>query len=134
MKTSCRYILDTCTCIFLLRDKYGIGEKIREIGIENCFISEITVAELMFGAVWSGDEANVKLTKRFCEAIAVLPISDTLMEYASLKTHLRKEGRCIDDFDLLIGCCALHYDMILVTENIRHLGRLPIKVENWVRR
>lgn len=44
------YLLDTDICIFFLQGKYGLSEKIGAVGIENCFISEITIAELLFGA------------------------------------------------------------------------------------
>jgi len=52
MKT---YLLDTDICIFLLKNKHGIKEKIEKAGIENCFISEITVAELTYVAYHSSD-------------------------------------------------------------------------------
>ena len=41
----------------------------------------------------------------------------------------------IDDFDLLIGATAKKYDMILVTENIKHLSHIPdVKIDNWIDR
>lgn len=44
------YLLHTDICIFLLKNKYKIKEQIESVQIENCFISEITVAELIYGA------------------------------------------------------------------------------------
>jgi tRNA(fMet)-specific endonuclease VapC len=38
------YLLDTDICISLLQGKYSIREKIEKVGIENCSISEITIA------------------------------------------------------------------------------------------
>lgn len=43
-------MLDTNLCIFLLRGKYNIDKNIDAVGIDNCYISEITVAELKYGA------------------------------------------------------------------------------------
>ena len=41
----------------------------------------------------------------------------------------------IDDFDLLIGATALKHGMVLVTENVKHLSRVPgITLENWIDR
>jgi len=41
----------------------------------------------------------------------------------------------ISDFDLLIGCTAVEYEMIMVTENVKEFKRIEdIKVENWVKR
>lgn len=45
-----QYLLDTNICIFFLRGKFNLDEIIRQKGKENCFISEITVFELRFGA------------------------------------------------------------------------------------
>ncbi len=45
-----KYLLDTNICIFLLRGKYNVDKKMDEVGLENCYISEITVAELKYGA------------------------------------------------------------------------------------
>ena len=44
-----RYLLDTNICAFWLRDKFGIKYRVNEVGMENCYISEITVAELIYG-------------------------------------------------------------------------------------
>lgn len=45
-----KYLLDTNICIHFLGDEYNIKEKIEEAGLENCFVSEVTIAELKFGA------------------------------------------------------------------------------------
>ena len=45
-----KYLLDTDICIYFLKGMYGLNDKIVSVGIDNCFISEITVAELKFGA------------------------------------------------------------------------------------
>lgn len=55
--------------------------------------------------------------------------------YAREKARLRKAGMPIDDFDLMIGATALSHDFVLVTENIKHLGRLQgVEIENWIGR
>lgn len=45
-----KYLLDTNICIHFFRGKYELIDHFNEIGIENCAISEITLAELVFGA------------------------------------------------------------------------------------
>lgn len=47
MKTS--YLLDTNVCVELLRGNANIAQAINNVGIENCYLSELTVAELKFG-------------------------------------------------------------------------------------
>lgn len=128
------YMLDTNICVFFMRGNSSVIKKIRDIGIQNCCISEMTVAELLFGAVWSGSTANKALTKDFCQSIQVIPISESLMEFAVRKSRLRHEGKLIDDFDLMIGASAMANDCILVTDNTKHFDRLPLKLENWIKR
>ena len=41
-----KYLLDTNICIFLLRGKYNVDKKLDLVGLENCFISEISVGDL----------------------------------------------------------------------------------------
>jgi tRNA(fMet)-specific endonuclease VapC len=48
-----KFLIDTNICIFYLKGKYDLQIKFQKIGIENCFISEITVAELKYGAEYS---------------------------------------------------------------------------------
>ena len=51
MRRKC-YMLDTNVCAFWLRDKYGVKDRVNAVGMENCYISEVTVAELKFGKVY----------------------------------------------------------------------------------
>jgi len=117
-----------------MRDKFNIRKKIGNVGLQNCCISEITVAELLYGAILSKDENNIKLTKDFCDNIEVIPIFESLMEFAKQKARLRKEGMLIDDFDLLIACGAIVNDLIVVTDNTKHFERLTVKLQNWIER
>ena len=50
-----QYLLDTNICVFFLRGKFNLDQAIKEKGRENCFISEITVLELRYGAENSDD-------------------------------------------------------------------------------
>jgi tRNA(fMet)-specific endonuclease VapC len=69
------------------------------------------------------------------ELLTVIPINGTLQEYAKQKAQLRRQGKLIDDLDIFIGATAIVNDMVLVTDNEKHLNRLSnIKTENWVRK
>lgn len=128
-----QYLLDTNICIFLLRGKYDIPSHIQKVGLSHCHISEITEAELLYGAACSNNAIqNTALVRDFCSSLDIIPISDTIEIYAHQKAQLRKNGTLIDDFDLLIGCCAIKNGMILITDNTKHFSRLPIQLENWI--
>lgn len=132
-----KYLLDTNICIFLLRGKYDVDKKIDSVGLENCYISEITVAELKYGAELgrrSGLKNRQRSLDKFLASIHVLPITGTLDLFASEKARLRLAGTPADDnFDLLIGCSAIVHNMIMVTENLKDFKNfLKIRLENWI--
>lgn len=131
-----KYLLDTNICIFFMRGKYELDKKLRAVGANNCYISSITVAELLYGAACSKNPILEKQrVSMFVSNIDVIPIDDSLEIYASSKAFLRQQGTLIDDFDLLIGATAVTHDMIMVTENSKHLGKIPrIVIENWISR
>lgn len=129
-----KYLLDSNICIHFFRGKYKILEKLTEIGIENCSISEITLAELIYGAEKSKHpEKNHKLIQEFINLITIIPIFDAIQKYGKEKVRLQKLGTMISDFDLLIGCTAIENKMIMVTENVKEFERIEnIKIENRV--
>ncbi len=131
-----QYLLDTNICVFILRQKYGVGEQMLKAGVSNCFISELTHAELLYGAECSDNpEKNKNLIDRFLSRIRVIPINDAIPLFAKEKARLRKNGTLIEDFDLLIGTTAVNQGMTMVTENTRHFLNIDgIKLDNWVMR
>lgn len=128
-----KYLLDTDICIFLLKGQFDLNEKIKQVGAENCFISEITLAELKFGAENSTDPARHRAAlDDFVKRFRIIPIFETLDFFAIEKVRLRKKGTPIDEFDLLIGSAAVFHGYILVTHNVAHLSRITnIEIEDW---
>lgn len=130
------YLLDTNICIHFMRNSFNMAQRIEEVGWQHLSISEITVAELLYGAERSNNiEKNYRIVQSFCREINVIPLSHTLELYAKHKAFLYKQGTPIEDLDLFIGCTAIAHNMILVTENVKHLMRIPgIEIENWIKR
>ena len=128
-----KYLLDTNICISLLKDKYGIREAIVKAKPENCYISEITIAELFYGASKSNrKEERLKDVDFIIQKFQILPIYPALSLYGDIKTELENAGQRLDDFDILIGATAIINKLTMVSDNVKHLGRLPnISLENW---
>ena len=65
-----RYLLDTNICVYFLRGNKRIADHIKNVGWENCYVSEITVAELLYGAECG---ASTKINKAtiidFCDCV-----------------------------------------------------------------
>ncbi len=130
------YLLDTNICVHFFRGKFGVTERFQAVKAVNCAISEITLAELVFGAENSKNpRKNHQVIEQFIELVTVLPIYDSIMIYGKEKARMRKAGTMISDLDLFIGCTALENDAIMVTENISEFERISgIKIQNWVDR
>ena len=124
-------------CVFFLRGKFNLDDSIKEKGLENCFISEITVIELRYGAENSDDPVKShKSVDIFLNGLSIIPMFGSIRRYAKEKVRLRKSGKPIhDEFDLLIGVTAIENKLTLVTDNLKDFERLDgIKIENWFKR
>ncbi len=129
------FLIDTNICIYFLKGRFDLVNKFDEIGIDNLYISEITVAELKFGAAKSDHPTkNKKVIEKLINKFKQIPIYNSLDIFAEEKARLRKMGNIVDDFDLLIGATAMANNMILVTNNEKHFRRLKgIQIENWIK-
>ena len=129
-----QYLLDTNICVFFLRGKLKLDEIVRQKGRENCFISEITVLELRYGAENSDNPSKShKSVDAFVNGLSIIPIYGSIKRYAKEKVRLKKTGKPMhDEFDLLIGVTSIENKLTLVTDNIKDFERLEgIKIENW---
>lgn len=130
-----KYLIDTNTCIYYIKGKFDLKTKFELADLENCFISEITLAELKFGVANSEKkDKNQKVLDNFLTGIKIVPIYHSLDLYASEKARLRKAGTIVDDFDILIGVTAITHNLIMVTNNSEHFKRLKgITIEDWTK-
>ncbi len=116
-----------------MKGMFALSGKFDAIDPDTLFISEITLAELKYGVAQSANPIkNRAVLINFLSGVQILPIFDALDIYANEKARLKKEGRIVDDFDLLIGASAVANELILVTNNTKHFERLDgITIENW---
>ncbi|MGF7232119.1 type II toxin-antitoxin system VapC family toxin [Arachidicoccus sp.] len=128
-----KYLLDTNICAYFLNGKYDLETKIDEVGFENCFVSEITIAEMKYGVAKSTQkERNRKTLETFQTTFDILPIFPALDIYATEKARLKTKGKSLDDFDLLIGSTAIFNNLTLITKNVSDFDRLDgIVIEDW---
>lgn len=106
-----QYLLDTNICVFFLRGKYNLDKILKIKGLVNCCISEVTVAELRYGAENSDNPINSHIAvDAFVNGLTIIPIFGCIRRYAVEKVRLRKQGTPMhDDFDLLIGVTAIEH-------------------------
>jgi len=128
------YLLDTSTCVAIFRGNREVADRMEKVGKDKCFISQIVVAELLFGAYRSNRvEENLKQTHAFVQEMNVLPFEECIETFAKERTELWNAGKPIEDFDLLIGCAAKAAGLTIVTHNVKHFSHINgLKIEDWI--
>ena len=129
------YLLDTNICIYLLKGNQGLIEKSRAIGPSSLAICHSVLAELFFG-VYHSEQVDKNLVRLGLFKAPLMLLAENEQSaclFGIWKSKLRKEGKPIDDFDLLIASVALANDCTLVTNNSAHFERISdLRLENWV--
>ena len=131
MKT--KYLLDTNVIVELLRGASdALISKLREIGVNSCAIADITLYELYCGIFESKNKnENFIRVNDALSGLEVIPAYESYLTAAEQKSKLYSIGKPIEDFDLLIGCTALHSQRVLLTGNVKHMSRIEgLKIES----
>lgn len=128
------FLLDTDTCVFWLRGRASVHDRMAALAPEARNVSVITVAELRYGAQCSSrPEANHQAIDDFLSGVTVVGVdSDIARAFGKIKAQLRSQGNLIEDFDLLLAATALVYGFTLVTNNVAHFERIEgLILDNW---
>ncbi len=130
-----RYLLDTNSCIYLIRNKpINVLKKLRKFKISDIGISSITLSELEYGVAKSArKEKNREALIKFVVPLEIVAYDDkAAVHYGEIRTFLEKKGTPIGAMDLLIGAHARSMTVTLVTNNLREFKKIPgLQVENW---
>ena len=95
---------------------------------EEQFTSAVSVGELYKGAFRSParDRHIANIEQRVLPAVTVLPYDVSVAKvFGEIRAKLELAGTPVADADLQIAATALHYDLELVTGNLRQLSRVP---------
>ena len=128
------YLLDTDTCVDLLRNVPVVIDKLRVLAPDDCGISVITSFELFAGAARARDPRRetqkVQTLLDVVEEISLGP--DAARRAGLLRFELETAGTPIGPYDLLIASHALVLDLVLVTANTEEFGNVPgLSLETW---
>ena len=130
-----QYLLDTDVCIELIKHNERVLDKVEAIGADHCFVTEITIAELFYGAAKSGRPEQFNDVEYILQSFDLKPLLPSLRLYGENKALLEDKGQMIGEFDLLIGSCAVHNNLVMVTSNLKHFDHIPnITLEDWARK
>jgi tRNA(fMet)-specific endonuclease VapC len=129
-----RWMLDTDTCIAVIKKNPQVLKKLRGKSVGQVGISSITLGELSFGAEKSSrsKEAHEALAD-FLVALEVSGFDDaSAMTYGRVRASLAQKGQPIGPLDTLIGSHALEIDVVLVSHNTLEFSRIEgLRLEDW---
>lgn len=130
------YMLDTNTCIFVLKNR---TDKLRHKfkAIKSLCISSVTYGELCFG-IENGQtslrEERYSQLDIFTQKLLIDPWDEeAARHYGFLRAMLKREGKPIGNNDLLIASHARSLSAVLVTSNTKEFSRIPdLTLEDWI--
>lgn len=133
-----RYLLDTDTCIALLRGHPEAVTSAQSCVPDDLAVSSITRYELAYGAMRCAPrrrKAEAAKVERFLNTLHEIPFSDkTAGQAARLRSDLESAGQPVGPMDLLIAATAMEAGLTLVTGNQREFRRIKhLPLENWMR-
>lgn len=133
-------LLDTSTCIALLRDNSEPVAKrfTRTIARDSSvYISSLVVFELWYGAYRSSrpDENASTLLKFLRGPIEVLPFDEEDARFAGeIRAELARTGKTIGSYDTLIAGQCMNNNLTVVTSNVSEFQRVKgLRCEDWAR-
>ena len=127
-------LLDTDTCIGVLRQRPGMVARLSQFSPNDCAVSEVTVYELFCGVEKAQHSAQERQkVERFLSVILELPLDRAAAESAArVRIDLERTGTPIGPYDLLIAGHALASNLTLVTNNVGEFQRVAsLKLESW---
>ncbi len=128
------HLLDTDTCIGVLRQRPGVVQRLSLLAPTDCAVSMVTVYELFCGVEKARDPANERQkVERFVSVVIELPLDRSAAETAArIRADLERQGQPIGPYDLLIAGQALASGLTLVTNNRQEFQRvIGLKLEAW---
>ena len=128
-----KYLLDTNVLIDMCRGVNGIRERIVGTGPDNCFVSQISLAELQTGCELTQNEVE-RINLEFCRTkFRALPVNEKVLDFfARMKAAQITAGRKVPDLDLLIAATAKSYNLTVVSHDAGHFALIDgIRLVDW---
>lgn len=121
------YLVDSDWVADWLAGKPDATQLLATLRAEGLAISLITFGEIYEGIYFGRDPQRAEAGLRnFLRQVAVLPLNRRIMQrFARIRGTLRRGGQLIGDPDILIAATAVHYDLTVVTRNVKDFQRVP---------
>jgi len=129
-------MIDTDTLSYFLRHHPDIVEKFQQYlkKYDKINLSIISYYEMLGGLKHKDAYRQLDKFQVFMkDSTVLLPVTDYSCQIASeIYAMLRKQGKPLDNMDILIASIAIENELVLVTHNRKHFGRIKnLEIEDW---
>lgn len=127
-------MLDTDTVSFVLRGQGEAGAQLTTHAPSEICLSAISLSELRFGADKRRSKRLHNLIDTFTATVEVLPFDAAAAAiFGRVCATLESKGTPIGTMDTLIAAHAMSLNLVLVTNNAKHLKQVRgLKTSNWL--
>jgi tRNA(fMet)-specific endonuclease VapC len=132
-----KYLLDTNVASEWMKGDQQVVERLRNMAKQDVAVPQPVLAELAYGIErLPRSKRKERLEDRLLairtEVRRMTWTDEVSAQFGTIKAALERRGERIEDFDAAIAAHALSVDAILVTTNVKHMGRIPgLRLEDW---
>jgi tRNA(fMet)-specific endonuclease VapC len=128
-----RYMLDTNTVSFLLREHPSVIKRVTEVPMAELCISSVTEAEMLFGLAKRPEAKRLhRAVMEFLLRVEVLPWdSAAAATYGTTRADLERNGKIMAPLDVMIASHALSLKLVLVTNDGSFAQIDVLEREDW---
>ena len=122
-----KYLVDSDYVADYLGARPSAIQLLSSFAKDDLSISLITYGEIYEGIYFGRDpQKTTDVFQRFLRSVVILPLTQPIMQhFARIRGELRRTGKIIGDFDILIAATAIQNNLTLVTRNIKDYERIP---------
>jgi tRNA(fMet)-specific endonuclease VapC len=123
----------------LMRGEASVVATLRGKDKQDVAVPQPVMAEIAYGIErLPRSRRKERLRERFAmirEEMTRVPWDDEVSDrFGTAKAALERAGTRLEDFDLAVAAHALASGAVLVTANVRHLGRIPgLSIQDWAK-
>jgi len=115
------YLIDSDFLIDFLKNKKETVSLISSLNSGELHVSIVSVGEILEGVPQKEIKKYLKFFSNFIIINIDIPI---IIKFAEIRRELRKKGKLLDNFDLLIASTCLSRNLKLITGNKKHFNRI----------
>ncbi|MDR0795036.1 MAG: type II toxin-antitoxin system VapC family toxin [Tannerella sp.] len=115
-------LCDTKILIEVYRDNHAVTNTVKQIGQANIAVSDVTCAELMYGA---RNKTELKIFRKDLDTLTVLPVMPEISKMAVMLVEQYCLSHKLALPDALIAATSIYHQLDLYTLNIKDFIFIP---------